>query len=499
MSEALAAFHFLRPWWLLAVPLMVVLWWAIRPHGQAEATPQEGVAAHLAEAMSLGQSQHRRVFAIDGVLAMLVLLALATAGPAWQRVPDPLVAQTAPLVVALKVAGSMAEADLAPSRLEQAKFKILDLVARRAGARTALVAYSGTAHRVAPLTEDPGILRALLEGLTPDVMPVTGDDPAAALGLAQEILDSAEVPGAILFVTDDLPPDSVAAFDGAAVTFLVAAPASVPVVAIDRLDGAVRLSADDTDLNRIERRIEGAYRDALQGDDSLKWRDRGGLLAWPAAILALIWFRRGWTMRWALGLVVLIGPMAPTSARADGLADWFWTPDQQGQQAYDDRRFGEAATLFQDPFLKAHAMLKAGQYPEAAEALAALTTPEAAFAEGLARIRNREYRPAIAAYETALERRPDFPEAARNLEIARAALTYVEETREQSDTGEEAGIGADDVVFDNDEAKGVTTQIDAPQDGDGVQSAEQWMRTVDTQMGDFLKSRFLLENARRDP
>ena len=48
----------------------------------------------------------------------------------------------------------------------------VDLIEARAGARTALVAYSGTAHRVSPLTEDPNILRPLLQGLTPKVMPV---------------------------------------------------------------------------------------------------------------------------------------------------------------------------------------------------------------------------------------------------------------------------------------------------------------------------------------
>ena len=27
------------------------------------------------------------------------------------------------------------------------------------------------------------------------------------------------------------------------------------------------------------------------------WQDRGHWLAWPAALLTLLWFRRGWTMR----------------------------------------------------------------------------------------------------------------------------------------------------------------------------------------------------------
>ncbi|MEO1458520.1 MAG: VWA domain-containing protein, partial [Pseudomonadota bacterium] len=100
----------------------------------------------------------------------------------------------------------------------------------------------------------------------------------------------------------------------------------------------------------------------------------------------------------------------------------------------------------------------------------------------------------IAAFETALERDPDNAAAARNLEIARAILAYVETAREQSDTGEQAGIGADDVVYDNEEARGTETQ-DRGEGDAAPQSAEQWMRSVDTRTADFLRSRFALENA----
>jgi Ca-activated chloride channel family protein len=68
--------------------------------------------------------------------------------------------------------------------------------------------------------------------------------------------------------------------------------------------------------------------------------------------------------------------------------------------------------------------------------------------------------------------------------------------REQTDTGENSGIGADEVVFDNEAERGAETQIDVPQDeGIGMLTADQWMSTVDTRTGDFLRSRFALEAA----
>ncbi len=154
--------------------------------------------------------------------------------------------------------------------------------------------------------------------------------------------------------------------------------------------------------------------------------------------------------------------------------------------------------LFQDPFRRGHAMMKAGQYAQTAEVLARVDTAEAAFAQAYTHIRNREYRPAIAAFEVALQRRPDFPEAQANLEITRAIVTYVEDAREASDTGEDSGIGADEVVYDNEQVRGADTQVQAPSEDSGPLTADQWMSSIDTDMGDFLRSRFLLDSAGAD-
>lgn len=503
LLDALAAFHLLRPALLLALIPVAGLWWMIRRRETTSRRPPKGIAPHLAEALTVDDSGGARFHAIDGVAAFLVLLTVAAAGPTWSRVPNPLLAQTAPLVVALEVTRSMEAPDLAPSRLDRAKFKILDLVERRAGARTALIAYSGTAHRVAPLTEDPNILRSMMEALTPEVMPQEGENAAAALALARAELAKSETPGAILFVLDELSGTDAAAFEESAeaeapVLFLVAAPANSPRGALDRVDGTViQLSADDTDLRAIDRAAASAYSAALLDDERLDWDDRGWMLGWLAMPFLLLWFRRGWTMRWGMALVLSANLLAPGTVRA-GVADWFFTPDQRGMMAYRDRDFAAAAELFEDPMWRGLALFRSGQYPAASDLYSRIDTAEAAFAEGLARTRNREYRPAIAAYERALELQPDFPEAAWNLAVTKAILDFVETAREQGDTGEERGIGADDVVFDNEAERGAETETDFSEEEDaamGVPSAEQWMRSVDTDMGDFLRSRFLQENA----
>ncbi|GAB5439136.1 VWA domain-containing protein [Falsiruegeria mediterranea] len=501
MFDTLSLFHFLRPWWLIAVPLVLLLWYLVRRRLDGPTTDTAGLAPHLAEALSVGAHDHRRLHPIDGFACVGVLLALASAGPTWSKLPNPLIAYTAPLVVALKVTPSMEETDLAPSRLERARFKISDLIASRAGARTALVAYAGSAHRVAPLTEDANILRPLLEGLTPQAMPVDGDTASRALSLAQDVLTDAETEGAILFVLDDMDPAEAKLFEtadpnGTQLIFLTALPPGQSLTQLDRIPNAtiVQMTPDDSDLAQLDRAIRSAYVAALGQDDRLQWHDRGRLLAIPAALLVLLWFRRGWTMRWAMVLLLLPLMSTPGQARAEGWRDWFLTPDQQGQIAMNRKEYSAAGGLFQDRYLSGYAKYKAGEYADAATIFAALKTPEAAFAEGMARIRNREYRPAIAAFERALELRPDWPEAEHNLALSKEILEYVETTREQSDTGEDSGIGADDVVFDNEAQRGSDTTIEAAKEGAAPQTADQWISSIDTDMTKFLRSRFLIEN-----
>ncbi|MCP4382961.1 MAG: VWA domain-containing protein [Hyphomicrobiales bacterium] len=508
--DLLGNFHFIRPLWLLLVPIALVLWWRIRTRATTPPPPPSGVAPHLAEALTIGEQGRRRLLPIDGVMAAVVFAALGAAGPAWTRVPSPFVAQTAPLAVALQVSESMMARDVQPTRLERAKHKILDLVEARAGARTALIAYGGTAHRVAPLTEDPEVLKPFLEALSPDIMPSDGHNASAALALASETLAGEEYQGAALFVVDTIDAADLPAFEenatdqGPDVVFLqvggsdnLRTPAGTSVV---------QVSVDDRDITEIERLVASAWREALSRDENQQWADRGWLFAIPAALLALLWFRRGWTMRWSFAAVAAFAFMAGDTARAEGVADflggtvagWFLTPDQQGQIAYNNKRFAESADLFRDPEWEGYALFRAGKYPEAAEAMARLDTADAAITEGIARIRNREYRAGIAAFEKALEREPDNEIAAHNLEVAVAMTEYIEETQEASDTGEEAGIGADEVRFDNESGRGAETQITA-EDTMEIQTVDQWMRSVDTNASDFLRTRFALEANRTTP
>lgn len=499
--SALEAFTFLRPAVLLALLPLAGLWLFLRRGLEAEAPGVAHVAPHLLAALTIGQNVRRRLQAPDLLIGAAALMTIAAAGPAWRAAPSPFVTETAPLVIALDLSASMSGTDIAPSRLERGKQKIRDLIDLRAGGRVGLVAYAGTAHLVMPLTDDPTVLLPFLEALDPSIMPDAGRSASAALGLAETLLAQEEAPGSILFVTDGIDPGDIGAFPagGSARVALVVAPGGGGSEIADwsrRADVAtVAATVDDGDVRGVERALASSLARAAAAEGRLE--DDGWPLALPAGLLVLLWFRRGTTHRWGAMLLAVALALPSGEARAGGLADWFWTPDQQGRRLYEAHRYPEAAEAFADPSWRAAALFRAGKYKEAADLLAPIETSTAQYDRGTALVRGRDYRGAEEAFESALKLDPGNADAAANLDVTRRIIAYLSEVREDEDEGEQSEP-PDSTVSDLEGDEGKPKRID-----EGSQlsedAADEWMRSVETRPGDFLKSRFAIEAARPAP
>ena len=211
-----ADLHFLRPLWLWGLLPAVVLYLLVRRRDDPTLRWRGLIDPHLLEALRVRPKGRGFPRPAGVAFAALVLGCLGAAGPTWEREPSPFTEDKAPLVVALDLSESMLAIDVPPTRLDRAKEKLRDLLARREGARTGLVAYAGTAHLVMPPTDDSAALETYLAALEPDVMPRPGKAAAAALARAQEVLARDETPGSILFLTDGIPAGEQAAFRNAA-------------------------------------------------------------------------------------------------------------------------------------------------------------------------------------------------------------------------------------------------------------------------------------------
>jgi Ca-activated chloride channel family protein len=105
-----------------------------------------------------------------------------------------------------------------------------------------------------------------------------------------------------------------------------------------------------------------------------------------------------------------------------------------------------------------------------------------------------DYTYAVSSYDNALKGRPAFPEATANRELTAALLA------KQKDDDEEAAEPtekADDVQFDEKGKHGKKDQVDAPLPKE--QTAELWMRNLQTSPADFLRTKFQIQAQEAPP
>src|SRR5207249_12166712 len=116
------------------------------------------VAPHLLPYLLSGENR-RAHFAPLVLLGMGWIIGIfALAGPTWRREPAPFADDTAPLAIVVKVAHSMKNEDVQTDQITRSVQKIHDLLAQRPGAKTALIAYAGSAHIVMPVPTDEAII-----------------------------------------------------------------------------------------------------------------------------------------------------------------------------------------------------------------------------------------------------------------------------------------------------------------------------------------------------
>ncbi|WP_116364378.1 VWA domain-containing protein [Parahaliea mediterranea] len=344
--------HFLRPEWLWALlPAALLglgLFAARRRSGSWSAVIDPELLRHLVAESNAAKKRN----ALPWLLLAWALACVALAGPSLHKIPQPVAQREDALVVILDLSYSMKAADLAPSRLDRARQKILDLLAARDEGQTALVAFAGDAHVVTPLTDDKATIANLLPALNPDMMPVPGSDAAGAVSLALELLHSGGARhGRLLLLTDGVAwrqHDAIAeavSDAGAALTILgigtrSGAPLPLPDGGFlkDAQGSIVVPGLERAELTRLARQSGGRYLDmqvdnadlqqitsplSLPGQERLSaaerradhWEDQGYLLIMLLLPVALLLFRRGVV----LGLLALLWLGQPGPAQAQAL------------------------------------------------------------------------------------------------------------------------------------------------------------------------------------
>lgn len=472
MSQFLANFHFLRPWWLVGLLALPLLWVSFS-RSRSDAGSWRGVVdAHLLRHVIDFEGEHGSS-AIPRWLLMLgcLLTTLALAGPAWERLPQPLYKNGAARVIALQLSNSMSAKDVKPSRYERARFKVDDILRHSADMQTALIAYAGDAFVVAPLTDDVNTVSNLVDALDPGVMPVDGDNTAKAVHLGVKLIrQSGQSRGQIILVADSVGPDAVAAArqahaQGIDISVLgVGSSQGSPVVlpnggflknsngdiVLPKLDPAsleavanagggsyatVSAGSDDVDtvMGNISPRISAHGQAHAVDSTSSRFIDRGPWLVLLLLPIAALGFRRGWLLLVPLALCLHTRPASAVSWN-----DLWQRPDQRARAELDAGHARQAQAIAQDPSLRGAAAYRAGDYPSAARDFARNDSADALYNRGNALARQRHYQQALKAYDLALKQQPGMPDALANKKAIEDWLKQQKKNRQnQSKSGSE--------------------------------------------------------------
>jgi Ca-activated chloride channel family protein len=458
----LAEFHFIRPYWLLAIiPYLVIVVLMLRnklSQGNWSAVCDEELLPYLLQEKAVNQS--RWPLTTGAVAALLVITALA--GPTWQRVPSPVFRNESALVIALDLSRSMDAEDIKPSRLIRTRYKIADILKQRKDGQTALLVYAGDAFTVTPLTDDTETIESQLSALTTDIMPSEGSNTGFVLEKAVELFKQAGLQkGQILLVTDGVNVDktlpAVKALDGYTLSILGVGTADGAPIALpeggflkDEQGTIVIPKLNASDLVKLAQAGKGVYQTITANDADIKtllanidtpvqqqgkenknllldqWEDKGPWVLLLILPLAALSFRKG-----LLCFALLLLLPLPKNSYAFEWQDLWQSKDQQAQQAYKNNQFEQAARLFENPDWKAAAHYKAGEYDKALENLKNNQTALGAYNQGNSLAQSGQLEQAIKAYEQALTLNPDDADAKYNKELVEKELEKQKQEQKQ--------------------------------------------------------------------
>ncbi|MEE8339750.1 MAG: VWA domain-containing protein [Xanthomonadales bacterium] len=560
MSE-FTLLHFIRPSWLLLLPLAVFLPWLWKRTRRPAGDWMTVCDPHLLRWLSVSQAGGKARAGGRWLAGTAVLISiLALAGPSWQKLPDRSFSARDARMIVLDLSRSMLAQDLRPNRLTRARFRLADLLEMTEEGQVGLVAYAGDAYAVSPLTSDMNTIANLLPALRPDIVPVSGSRADRGLAMAASLLGRAGLSrGEILLVTDsadsadaararDLRNDgiitsvlAVGTVDGAPIPsgagFISDRSGNVVIARLDRASlqavaeaGGGRYMelgayAAATSLWLESDGSEFARRDGALGE---RWKDAGPWLVLLLLPLALLGFRRG--LLFILPLVLLPGLSWAPAVSADWWDDTWQRKDQQAYQALQADDAEKAAALAVDPALSGQAWYRSGEHANAVEAWSQLDAADAHYNRGNALAHLGEYEAAINAYDEALAIEPEMEDALMN----RALLEQMKQQQEQQQQGEEGESGESEPSEDQserdsaqqsegeggEEGEQSDQQDGEQQEGDqregesgeensesvdyseawseeDAQAMEQWLRRIPDDPGGLLRRKFRNQHQRR--
>ncbi|WP_407531579.1 VWA domain-containing protein [Vibrio parahaemolyticus] len=444
-------FFFLRPYFLLALPIVVVLFIALRSK-VGKSQWWNIMDDNIASLLILTGGSNKNLNVKNILLLLMFLLLVALSGPTYEKRLPKDVKEKAAVVILLANGDSMYSGDIPPNRIRAAKSKIKILQERLPESRFGLVAYDYSAHIITPLTDDANFFDMYINVIEPSLMPkreLITSGLKQGLELTRSMTKDTELPVNVVIFTDQM-----TVKDRADIIFYKSQfDTNVEVLAVGTKEGgALRFSNDgqvndrtstnlpvnelsklklqgvpiygitqnDDDITWLVSNIKKSITAFYIHNDAYEWNDIAPWFVLVIIPICLILFRKG---IWVFGLLLVCNlTLYPSTSNAMTWDEIWWTPDQIAQKAFDIGDYEKAGKYYKNNYLKGLSYYRVSDYVNAEKYFKKVQSEYALFYVGNSLAYQGKFKESLIYYGKAIKLNDNFEEAKYNSNIIKKQL-----------------------------------------------------------------------------
>jgi Ca-activated chloride channel family protein len=479
-------FHFLRPMMLYFGLVPFVVWFFAKKTGGAFSEWRKACDANLLKhIISKKVAKTGRYFPLF-LGAFWFLCVFALAGPASEKLPQPTYKKAYPVSIILDTSYEMAVKDVSPTRLDRAKFKIIDMLKKLKSNPVSLIAYSDEAFVITPFTDDVNVVENLLHAIDFSIMPTSGVRPDRAIEKAVESFESAFYPSGRIYILSASTGEKTGEFIKAVKkakskgykTYVIGVGTTQGAPIVDARgnfvsDGGktvisklkkdalqevarigsgkyINVNSSDYVLDRIMRfdevpsELMAKVKQAKAKADVYK--DMGVYFMPLILLVAVFAFRKGLIASFVLFFMLSFSGQA----MAFSWNDLWLTKDYQAQKLFNEKEYEKAAKTFENVEWKALSNYKNKKFEEAIEFLESKETSQNSdeylrdnYNLGNAYAFKGDYEKSLKAYEKVLKIQPKNLDAKHNYELVKKLLDNQKKQDNQDKKNNKGGQGKD--------------------------------------------------------
>lgn len=158
----------------------------------------------LIKKLSPERSSFKPLLKMTVVLLALACLIMGLVNPKMGTKVETVKREGIDIVFAIDVSKSMLAEDVAPNRLEKSKQLVSQLINQLGSDRIGIIAYSGSAFPVLPITTDYSVAKMFLQGMNPNMISAQGTSLDEAINMAaNKFFDKKDKTNKLLILISD--------------------------------------------------------------------------------------------------------------------------------------------------------------------------------------------------------------------------------------------------------------------------------------------------------